>query len=198
MSLASIKHINPKTILDIGANISNWAKEAKTIWPDADITCIEGNKACEPALRESGFKYMIAMLGAGFKTQTYYKQPGTDCGTGNSLFRELTPFFDNCDTEGVNVVPLVALFPASQHWDFIKCDAQGSELEIIRGGMDIFKRANFVLLECSLEPYNEGAPLMDEVVQFMAEIGFPNRQQVAEIVHTIKRHVIQLDVLFSK
>lgn len=201
MSLADIKHINPASVLDIGANCADWYREAKAMWPDAKFWLIEGNPACRPALEATGEPFTIAYLGDSYKKAEFYKRKGGSTDTGNSLYRELTPFFadDQIDVETVQLYPLRLLKPARMEFSLIKCDVQGAELDVIRGGLETFKRASHILLEVSYEIYNEGAPLSDETFAFMHDLGFTKRQIIGDICHPIDRkRIVQKDVLFSK
>ena len=64
------------------------------------------------------------------------------------------------------------LFESDSEFDLIKIDTQGSELDIITGGINLCNKAKGILLEVSLTQYNEGAPLYQEVISFMENIGF--------------------------
>lgn len=79
--------------------------------------------------------------------------------------------------------------------DFIKLDVQGSELDIIRGGENTIKNTTFVMAEVSLLEYNQGAPLIDAVVDKMVELGFC----IVDVVdyHRSNGIIIQLDLLFK-
>ena len=58
-------------------------------------------------------------------------------------------------------------------YNFMKIDAQGAELAILRGATRLLERECVGLqLELFLLPPYEGAPLMDEVISFLADYGF--------------------------
>lgn len=198
MNLSTLKHLNPASILDIGANTGDWAKEAKSVWPEASIFCIEGCTACEPYLKAAGFPYRIALLGDSVREVDFYKATYSATGTGNSYMREKTEWFDNPDIEKRELVPLSLIFGNDVTYDLIKLDTQGSELDIIRGGMELCSRAKHILTEVAVSDYNEGAPLMPDVILFMNAIGFTKFQIVDDIVHPKTRELIQHDVLFTK
>lgn len=54
----------------------------------------------------------------------------------------------------------------------IKIDVQGLEDKVIKGGMEIFKRASFVLIEMSFIEIYLGQPLFEEVHQLLRQCGF--------------------------
>jgi hypothetical protein len=56
--------------------------------------------------------------------------------------------------------------------DLIKLDLQGYELECLRGASRCLQHAEAVLLEVSFIPFQNGMPLIGEVIPFMGERGF--------------------------
>lgn len=191
---------NPSSVLDIGANVGTFYYEAKARWPTAQFLLIEGNPACRPYLAVTGQRFVSAYLGDSRREVIFFKRKGGGTDTGNSYYRELTPYFadDQIEREIVQLVPLEELLPAEATFDFIKIDVQGAELDVIRGGMAIFGRAKWVHMEVAVEPYNEGAPLWDEVIAFMGDIGFAQWEIVSLTLHPITRRIVQRDVLFSR
>jgi len=199
MNLSDLKDLYPYRILDLGTNTGEWAKEAQTVWPNAEIFCIEGNTACEPALIESGFEYRIALLGDCVRKVQFHKAKYSATATGNSYLKENTPFFDDADVEERELVPIGLIFGSDDTFNLIKIDCQGAELDIIRGGIDLFKRAKTIIMEVAVSNYNEGAPQWQEVIDFMAELGFNKTQILSNITHPMNPDLlIQHDVLFTK
>ena len=50
----------------------------------------------------------------------------------------------------------------------LKVDVQGAELEVLEGAQKTLAACEVVQLEVALLPYNEGAPAMLEVLEYMA------------------------------
>jgi len=65
------------------------------------------------------------------------------------------------------------------------------------GGSEIFRSAEHVLMEVSVQEYNKGAPLWVEMMPFMDSIGFGEHVIVADINHP-EMGLIQHDVLFKR
>lgn len=196
--IEKIKNISPKRILDIGANVGGFYNEAKNIWPQASFTLIEGNPKCEQFLKQTGQPYYIALLSDEEKTVNFYVMKNTDTATGNSYYLEMTDFYKDPDVIPMQTKKLDSLIPADQVFDFIKIDVQGAEHDVINGGRRIFENASYVLMEVAVSEYNKGAPLWDETMGFMNKLGFTKFEIIQDIVHPIKRNVIQKDVLFKK
>lgn len=185
----------PYRILDIGANIGQFHLEAKNVFPESYIFSVEASEACEESLKQITSNYYIGLLTKDNNVYNFYSRQDTDTGTGNSIYRELTHFYDDehlkiIEKQGIK---LDDLFEEESEFDLIKIDTQGSELDIISGGIKLCSKAKGILLEVSITPYNQNAPLYNEVIQFMDNIGFTPK----EILDESRNHGShQQDVLF--
>ena len=54
----------------------------------------------------------------------------------------------------------------------IKIDTQGSELDIINGGIETFSKAKVVIAEVSLIDYNEGGCTKQQIIDKLTELKF--------------------------
>jgi hypothetical protein len=119
-------------------------------------------------------QYYIGLLAKDTMEYDFYGTKGAPTGTGNSIYRELTHFYSDDQLQIIKQkgIKLDDLIDPNLEYDLIKIDTQGSELDIIRGGSNTCKKAKGIILEVSLTPYNEGAPLYDEVIRFMEDFGF--------------------------
>ena len=90
---------------------------------------------------------------------------------------------------------LDVLFDDNSKFDLIKMDTQGSELDIIKGGLGICKKSSYIILEVAVTEYNLGAPLELDVINFMENIGFENIATIGE--HVDDDVILQKDILFK-
>lgn len=203
---------NPKRILDIGANIGEFRTELKEIWNDTSITMIEANRECEKHLSKLDSPFYIEVLGKkDDETVNFYLSKDMDSATGNSIYPEKTSFYteDRVNIEQRKTKRLTSLLP-EETFDIIKLDTQGSELDIIKGGLDIILRARYVLIETAVKEYNIGSPMEDEIIEYMNLIGFNKYKTVGTHIWPplesmindrtdIKRgDVFQRDLIFYK
>jgi hypothetical protein len=87
------------------------------------------------------------------------------------------------------------LYFPDQLIDLVKLDVQGAELDILNGGRKTIKRSKYVLIEVSLVEYNQGAPLIDEIVNKMKEYEFVI-DDILEYHKTNQNQIFQMDILF--
>jgi FkbM family methyltransferase len=185
----------PYRILDIGANLGQFHTEAQQTFPDSYIFSIEASNECELALKQITKNYYIGLLAKDNTEYDFYSRKNEPTCTGNSIYRELTHFYadDQLDIIKKNGIKLDDLFKGDSEFDLIKIDTQGSELDIIEGGINLCLKAKGILLEVSLTQYNENAPLYDEVVSYMENIGFI-KTEILDEAHNNGSH--QQDILF--
>lgn len=188
--------LNPRSILDVGAQIGDFSRECNSLWPDAKVIMLEATRECESYLKETGNDYKICVLSEETgKSVDFYKTTSADTNTGNSLYRENTIHYegDKLVVEKRTTETLSDILGDAQ-FDLIKLDTQGSELDIMRGGLDIIKRAVIVIMEMSYIEYNIGAPTFQEADAFMEELGF--RKDIAIGASINSGHVFQEDFVY--
>jgi len=208
--LRNTKKFFPQTILDIGANVGNFTMMCKTIWPLSNSILIEGTKECAFRLAFIGDPFYIELLGdEDGKKVTFYKTKISDTNTGNSIYKENSVHYNDekVITEERKLVKLDTLLKNFQRpIDFAKLDTQGSELDILKGGVKTLSKCKYILIEVSLKYYNEGIPLKADIVNFMSSMGYNNKEivqqhiwQSIEKIGDIKMgDIYQEDIMFIK
>jgi len=189
-------HFHPREILDIGANQGHFAIMCSHVWPFATVTLAEGNENCREDLNHLPYEFHICLLSDSVKEVIFYIDKSNFKSTGSSYYKENSVHFENAIEEKRTTNTLDILFKDRQ-FDFIKIDTQGSELDILRGGKEIVQKAQYVLLEVSIEEYNSNAPLYDEVISYMNSIGFDDNQVIEEHKNN-QGGIFQVDVLFTR
>jgi len=198
MSLESIKkYFEPKSILDIGANVGQFYNEIKNIFPNSYYYLVEGSESCEVVLETLNVDYSICLLSDSEKEVDFYIRKNEPRCTGNSIYRENTSFYDDDQIiiEKKQTKTLSNLLN-NQTFDLIKIDVQGSEIDIINGGLDIIKEAKGILMEVSLMEYNQNAPTKEFVYEYMDNLGFKPVELIGNINHPLTYELIQQDILF--
>jgi len=199
MNLEKVKnYFNPNFILDIGANTGQFYTFAKSVFPSSSIFSIEASKECEEILKSINKNYYIGLLAKDNSEYDFYSLKSTPTNTGNSMYKELTSLYNGEDLNFIKQkgIKLDDLFLPEDCFDLIKIDTQGSELDIIQGGIDLCKKASGIILEVAISPYNENAPLYDEVIEFMDNLGFEEKERL--FTHFTPGVIHQQDILFIK
>lgn len=204
LQLARANGFHPAGIVDVGANVGDWSRTVATIFPEIPIVMLDGNRDFEPALRESARRlgsratYGIGVLGPEDRDAV----PFYSLGSGSGVLPELTTF----DRE-VRALPMTTLdatlrASASGLGDsgaaplLMKIDVQGFELEVLRGGAQTLSRTGLLILETSVLPYNEGAPLLAEVIAYLHSAGFVVYDFCGQFRRETDHTLFQTDVVF--
>lgn len=201
MNYEEIKKIvgnSVSSVLDIGAHMGEFTKGLRGVIPFAEYHMVEANPECEEYLKLVKFvPYTIALLSNTSRTIHYYVNKTDRLSTGNSYYKELTDHFseNNVLKMEIQSQTLDEIFP-QRMFDLIKIDTQGSELDILRGGLRLVSKATYILLECSIQPYNQNAPLIDDVIDYMNSIDFIKNTVVGE--HYLDGTLFQQDIIFKK
>ena len=131
------------------------------------------------------------------KQVNFYTLPEDQCTTGSSVYRENTVYYQD---------PIVikkwayALDDLNlPRFDLIKLDVQGSELDILKGGKKYLAatQPTYLLLETSIQEYNQDAPLAGEVISYLNK----NRYRLCDIFDVLydkSNQLLQVDFLFER
>lgn len=182
----------PAVIVDVGAYEGHWTRNARRVFGEVPVLMVEPQAAKRPVLENlcaelPGVTFAPHVLAArAGETVVFYEME-----TGSSMMPERS---DAPRREVRHVTQtLDAVAPASGPL-FLKIDAQGAELEILKGGEATLGSCALVQLEAAVARYNEGAPTLCEVLCFMEERGF----RMLDIAgrSRIQGCLVQLDLLF--
>lgn len=185
---------------DVGAFHGLWTRALKRAYPESRVLMLEAQESCTPNLQATcaafpgGVDYRIALLG-GSPGQTV---PFHIMATGSSIYRENTDVEAQTAMLTMSTLADVAAAAGYDHFDMIKLDVQGAELDVLNGAGDLLERAEIVLLETALVPYNIGAPCFSDVVKYMRNKGF-EVFDIADLMRNDSAHQLyQCDLVFAK
>lgn len=128
-------------ILDIGANYGVMGWFFKKRWPGAKIVAFEPLMQCCCDLVVSDAYQRVHTIALGeehTKVRLYmFRKRGVTAST-----------WPNCGYTESTLVPMVKLDSMRLRPDLIKCDVDGDELSVVKGGLETFRRCPVSIIEC--------------------------------------------------
>jgi FkbM family methyltransferase len=195
------RRFSPSYVIDGGANVGEFSKLARRIWPDAVVHMIEPQQSCRPALEElcRGSRFKMHMVALGDKTGAISLAADSETtSTGAHIIENLAaatgPIIE------VPVVTLDDLFLSELITVgpiLLKMDLQGYELHALRGGSRSLQLIDAILMEVSFyaQAYE---PSVSTLVRFMDESGFELHDIGALSGRSRDSRAHQADFLFVK
>lgn len=202
------KGLRPRTVLDVGANVGQFAVAVAGTFSDVTVHAFEPLPSAVVRLRRHT---------AGLRRVTVHEVALGDSETvatlrvsANSVSSSLLPmrsthgeaFPESAAVENVEVV-VTTLDRALAETELtgpvlLKIDAQGYEAHVLRGASATLARTDYVLIETSLVPLYEGEPTFAEVGARLAEHGFVFDAAVGSLESPKTGEILQLDALFRR
>lgn len=189
----------PDLIIDAGAYIGNWTKSMILIYPNSKYFLFES--IGYPELRNmanESIKIFNVTLDSEPRKRNWYQMKNT----GDSLFRENSKAFDNCDIIEKETTTLDNQIGEHNFKNILlKIDCQGSELDILRGCKDVLIKTDFIIMETPFfGEWNEGAPKFVDCINFMDKIGFTPYEIAEEGRANLDgtNYLIHLDMIFIR
>jgi len=174
--------VEPKVIYDIGSNCLHWSKVAQMVWKNAKIYHIDGFEPFENLYKTKKVDYAIEVLSDNdYKQVTYFENFHNHGGCSYyelnyDLFPYNVPAFKNEHyREVIRQTKTLDTLVRERNWktpDLIKMDVQGCELDIIKGAVNTIRYCPNIILELQNKEYMKGAPMRDEVIDYMKFLGY--------------------------
>jgi FkbM family methyltransferase len=209
-NLVGLGRIPFATILDVGANEGQFAREFMQHFPGAAFFCFEPLAA--PYERLAGWaagqrnvKTFNFALGDGDRTAEIFAH--TDHTPSSSLLKttdyssSLYPFTVAQKSETIEIRTLdgvmLDVLAAEKSPVLMKLDVQGFEKHVLRGGRGVLAKTKACIVEVSLDALYEGQSTFREIFAEMDAAGFSYAGNFGQ-VHAADGHVIYLDAVFIR
>lgn len=198
----------PKSVIDVGANVGQFAIAVAKIFPDVKVHSFEPNPACAQTLGRnvsSLSNVTVHQLALGDSEGDVAFHVNSHSHSSSILplstnHKSAFPHARELETIQVPLSTLDRIFEATTFASpvLLKLDVQGYEVQVMRGAREFLKRVDFVVLEASFKPMYDGELLFMETVKLMEEFGFVFRRPVGWLNDPATGEVIQMDALFER
>lgn len=200
---------NINTIIDIGANVGEFTAIFAELFPDAQIYAFEPLPDCFEQLekiaeqyqdRVKAFNVALGTQEGSFEFLRSNWAPASSFREMGDLHKKNYPHSAGSDKVKVDVKTLDEVFEQIGLVKniFIKMDVQGFEDEVIKGGFEVIKQAEVLVIECSLQNTYEGEPMFDGIYTLLRSLGFEYRGSIKQSIRKDDQSFLQADCVFVK
>ena len=197
---------NINTIIDIGANIGEFTAIFGELFPEATIYAFEPLPDCYEQLVKRAENYTTVKafnIGLGnekgsLNIQKSSWHPASSFREMGELHKQNYPYSAQSEDIKVRVDTLDNILRDKRIEKniLIKLDVQGFEDEVIKGGMQIFKQAKIVVVECSFQELYKNEPLFDGIYSLLKQFGFRYRGSLKQSFNKDNDTYLQADCIF--
>ncbi len=202
-----LKNYAPRTVLDIGANIGQFARLTRELLPTTRIISFEPLSACFQTLSQAQAElapidvYPFA-LGETDTQQLMHRNefsPSSSLLPMESLHKEEMPRTAVTTSEEIQIRRLDGLAEELRLEGplFIKIDVQGYTEPVLRGGEQVIRRAKAIVAEVSLQPLYRGETTFEQAYQLLTGWGFVYRGNIDQWQSERDGRILQCDCLFE-
>lgn len=202
------KSFRPKHIIDVGANLGNWSRDAHQIFHESAFTLIEPQIEMRPYLDKVCAEIKNAhwiLAGAGELEGELALTIGSRHDSSSFAVSEEAAFRENRERRIVPVVTLDAVCSKSpyQFPDMVKIDAEGLDLAVMRGARKLIGVTELFFLEVPLLEvplHSVGQQqTFHSMLEFMKENGYEPYDFTEFIPATTSDHTLgAVEIAFAK
>lgn len=180
---------SPRTLIDVGANNSQFARLVKAIIPEIRVLSFEPSPVCNPI----GEVYRVALSDNNSEGILYWKEADTTGGALNVASASGTECQSIVETKRFDAMGIsLDSLPSPI---LLKVDTQGHELRVIKGFGDSIHKVDFVVAEVQGDASDEYS--QPELFAYMMEQGF-NEFRVLFAHNNIVGTPDYMDVLWTR
>jgi FkbM family methyltransferase len=198
----------PKSVVDVGANVGQFAVACAKIFPGITVHSFEPLPNClkqlkRNVLRLGGVLVYPVALGAECGEVTMHVNSHSHSSSILALgerhrrafpdAREIDDIKVRMSTLDVEMKSLSLEGPV-----LLKLDVQGYELQVLEGAVETLRTVDYVLLEASLRPLYEGERTFMDVARTMQDRGFEFLRPVGWLDDPNTGEMLQMDALFVR
>jgi len=210
-SLLGLTNCPIRTIIDVGANEGQFAKEILKVFPGAHLYCFEPLPEAFKKLNQwaekqkgriSAFNYALGDQDGVFEIFNHlHHSPSSSLLKTTEVCERHYPFTKEQVSVQVKVTTLDnwidSLSAPLSHDILVKLDVQGYEDKVIRGGKKILSVAKACLVEINLDQLYEEQPTFKDLFSLLSDLGYHFCGNLDQ-VYDDDGHVIYIDAVFVR
>lgn len=200
--------LRPRTVLDVGANVGQFAVAAAKLFPNVQVHSFEPLPDCVAELRKHAASlgnltiYPVA-LGEQEGEVTMHVNAQSRASSVLPLAQaHLTAFPEAREQKEIKVrVTTLDHILASTNLPrpiLLKIDVQGYEAQTLRGASATLKQVDYAVLESSFKPMYDGELLFMDIVRLMEAQGMRFGRPVGWLAAPSNGEILQMDALFER
>lgn len=201
-----LRALGLRTVLDIGANVGQFAATIHAALPEARIVSFEPLPDCYRQLQRTmagavGFSAVNLALGDITGSLSFQRSSFSDSSSFLPMaeaHRRLFPFTRATHETQVRAARLddIALSLHLEEPLLIKIDVQGYEERVLRGGERTVRCASVLIVETGFVELYEGQPLFDAIYGLLSGWGFRYHGSIEQLVSPDDGRVLQENSVF--
>jgi FkbM family methyltransferase len=210
-SLLGLKNLPIKTIIDVGANEGQFAKEILKIFPEAHLYCFEpltepfkklNHWAEKQNKKVRVFNFALGDQEGAFEIFNHlHHSPSSSLLKTTGVCERYYPFTKEQVSAQVKVTTLDnwidSLSAPLSHDILVKLDVQGYEDRVVRGGKNFLSVAKACLVEINLDQLYEDQPTFKDIFSLLSDLGYHFCGNLDQIYDN-DGHVVFIDAVFVR
>lgn len=210
-SMLGLKNLPIKTIIDVGANEGQFAKEILKVFPGAHLYCFEPLPEAFKKLfqwsekqkkRISAFNFALGDQEGVFGIFNHiHHSPSSSLLKTTEVCERYYPFTKEQVSAQIKVTTLDnwidSLSAPLSHDILVKLDVQGYEDRVIRGGQKILSIAKACIVEINLDRLYDEQPTFKDIFCLLSDLGYHFCGNLDQ-VYNDDGHVVFVDAVFVR
>ena len=197
---------NIDTILDIGANVGQFAIKINAILPQAKIISFEPLKGCYEELITNTAKMNVSALNYALGEEEAEVEINVSKHTPSSSLLDMAQLhkdvYAGTDYAGKEVIKVKRLDDIVDELGdlgkfLVKIDVQGFEDRVIKGGIETIKKADLIIIETSFQELYKGQLLFNGIYNLLNEIGFEFMGNMTQAFNKADGSILYAESIFS-
>lgn len=200
--------VSPNTVIDVGANVGQFAVAASRLFKDASIYSIEPDPITAEVLRkntsqEGRISISVVALGETVGEAKFYVNRDSQVSSLLPLGEDRISAFPGSTVARELKVPISTLDTLFGGKEFkgpilLKIDVQGFEDRVIRGGGEFLKKVEWILIEVSFANLYQGERNFQSIQSLLKENGFEFLRPMNFHTSPLTSEIIEMDALFHR